>query len=265
MQENAPFPTVGSIPAGAGRMLAGNQPDGCRGAGICRQSGGIVWIGDVLGERQHRHCDAQCGSFIASHHQLDPDRRGSGNIIDFLPVGQTENFTVSGPVAGTAYSVLNRILPASGNPQAGFFGSVTSDPNVRVWLYSPGGLLIGSTATSDVGGLVLTAADPATTLDIATGAVNVRHQYGRHGNIPAGGCGRRHKARLQSARRADQRCSLGRLDLPCRIRAAGEQRRTISVNGSSALVAGKVRSSRSILQACSISRSTAERLFLPER
>ncbi len=81
-----------------------------------------------------------------------------GGAIDFLPAGQTVSFVGA---AGTGfYTVLNRIIPNDLTRTVAFNGAVTSAANARVWFYSPGGLLIGSTATFNVGGLVLTTSDP---------------------------------------------------------------------------------------------------------
>ncbi|WP_148274933.1 hypothetical protein [Novosphingobium sp. PP1Y] len=91
------------------------------------------------------------------------DPGGSGNVI-FQTGGTTANFTDSG-INGTDYTVLNRIVPVdgTGNPTSStiqFDGTVNSTlaggTGGNVWFYSPNGVIVGSTATFNVGGLVLT-------------------------------------------------------------------------------------------------------------
>jgi filamentous hemagglutinin family protein len=86
------------------------------------------------------------------------DTATGGGPINFLPGGNSVNFANSSgqPTA----TVLNRIIPTDTSRAAAFNGQVNSTPDVNVWFYSPGGLLIGSTARFNVGGLLLTAADP---------------------------------------------------------------------------------------------------------
>ena len=81
-----------------------------------------------------------------------------GVVIDFLPAGNTGIFQ------GTAdYTILNRVLPSDTSRPIGLNGAIqsfiNSQPGGNVWFYSPGGILVGSTATFDVGGLLLTAND----------------------------------------------------------------------------------------------------------
>ncbi|WP_140420540.1 beta strand repeat-containing protein [Novosphingobium sp. B 225] len=93
------------------------------------------------------------------------DVSGTGSV-NFQTAGTTATFDVfgSGP-ALTDYTVLNRIQPrnALGAPTARsvtFNGTVNSLLNgVRggnIWFYSPTGIVLGSTATFNVGSLVLT-------------------------------------------------------------------------------------------------------------
>ncbi|MDP9056871.1 MAG: hypothetical protein M3N34_06010, partial [Pseudomonadota bacterium] len=84
-----------------------------------------------------------------------------GGAINFLPSGNTVSY-VGATGAAVPYTVLNRIIPTDQTRTVAFNGTVNSTANTRVWFYSPGGLLIGSTASFNVGGLVLTAADPVT-------------------------------------------------------------------------------------------------------
>jgi filamentous hemagglutinin family protein len=89
-------------------------------------------------------------------------QEGSGTI-DFLPVGNTATFTSSAGIAD--YTVLNRILPTDATRGISLNGHVistlqgTNTTGGRIWFYSPGGILIGSTAVIDVGSLLLTTND----------------------------------------------------------------------------------------------------------
>lgn len=82
----------------------------------------------------------------------------TGGTIDFLPQGKTVSFSGSGD-----FTVLNRIVPVNGAPPIQFNGTVESlvngSPGGKIWFYSPGGIIAGSTATFDVGSLVLTSND----------------------------------------------------------------------------------------------------------
>ena len=82
----------------------------------------------------------------------------TGGTIDFLPQGKTVSFSGSGD-----FTVLNRIVPVNGAPPIQFNGTVESlvngSPGGKVWFYSPGGIIAGSTATFNVGSLVLTSND----------------------------------------------------------------------------------------------------------
>lgn len=103
------------------------------------------------------------------------DTMAGGGAIDFLPGGTTAVFQNStGNQQG--YTVLNRILPAGDAAGRGIAlngsviarlqdagGTVTSNGG-RLWFYSPGGILVGGSATFDVGGLLLTTADPMNSL-----------------------------------------------------------------------------------------------------
>ncbi|MCY7287395.1 MAG: hypothetical protein LH624_03890, partial [Cryobacterium sp.] len=86
------------------------------------------------------------------------DNDGTGNIV-FLPSSETVNYY--GP--GFNYTVLNRILPSNSNRPIelngavnSFIGDTGSATGGNIWFYSPGGILIGSGAVFDVGGLLLT-------------------------------------------------------------------------------------------------------------
>ena len=91
-------------------------------------------------------------------------RTGIADNIDFLPAGNTATFTSSTGLLD--YTVLNRILPTDPNRAIELNGNVISTleggtaTGGRIWFYSPGGILIGSSAVVDVGSLLLTTADP---------------------------------------------------------------------------------------------------------
>lgn len=79
----------------------------------------------------------------------------------FQPAGTTANF-----IAGSSngFTVLNRILPtddggAPVNRAALLNGTVNGPSNSSIWFYSPSGIVIGSTASFNVGSLVLTSND----------------------------------------------------------------------------------------------------------
>jgi filamentous hemagglutinin family protein len=86
------------------------------------------------------------------------DTRTGGGPIDFLPNGNVVNYTGDAGATGP-YTVLNRIIPTDPSRSVAFNGMVNSANNVRVFFYSPGGLLIGSTARFNVGGLLLSTSD----------------------------------------------------------------------------------------------------------
>ena len=94
-----------------------------------------------------------------------PTLDNMGNALTFLPAGNTATFQ-SGQLQN--FAVLNRILPDANNNIAVINGNVISrvigatglpTPGGTVAFYSPTGLLIGSSATFDVGSLLLTALD----------------------------------------------------------------------------------------------------------
>ena len=88
-----------------------------------------------------------------------PDLSGTGTI-DFLPNGNVATF--QGGSGVTQYTVLNRVVPDASRA-IGLNGAVQSridggSTGGNVWFYSPNGIVIGSTAVFDVGGLLLTTA-----------------------------------------------------------------------------------------------------------
>ncbi|MGH6658707.1 MAG: beta strand repeat-containing protein, partial [Sphingomicrobium sp.] len=79
---------------------------------------------------------------------------------DFLPDGTTQNFTSTSGLDD--YTVLNTVTPSGTGPiylngtiASTIGGTLTKGGNI--WIYSPGGIVIGATAVFDVGGLLLTS------------------------------------------------------------------------------------------------------------
>ena len=86
---------------------------------------------------------------------------GNGNI-NFLPAGNIATF--QGTTNAGDYTVLNRIIPSGAFPIE-LDGTVQSllannATGGNIWFYSPNGILIGASAVFNVGGLLLTTADP---------------------------------------------------------------------------------------------------------
>jgi filamentous hemagglutinin family protein len=86
---------------------------------------------------------------------------GSGNI-DFLPSGNVATF--QGTADAGNYTILNRVIPdgaykieLNGTVNSYVAGGATGG---NIWFYSPNGILVGGTAVFNVGGLLLTTADP---------------------------------------------------------------------------------------------------------
>lgn len=87
--------------------------------------------------------------------------------IDFLPVNTTANFVgPTGPNGPPEFIVLNRVIPTDSTRAISINGTVNSNfPNSEgpsggaVWFYSPGGIVVGSTARFNVGNLVLSTAE----------------------------------------------------------------------------------------------------------
>lgn len=101
---------------------------------------------------------------------------GSSQIVDFLPSGHVATFETGD--GRTDFAILNRILPQAPGQVIALNGTVisqiqTGSGAVRggtVAFYTPNGLLIGPTATFDVGRLMLTTLDPADWATFAAGA-----------------------------------------------------------------------------------------------
>jgi filamentous hemagglutinin family protein len=91
-----------------------------------------------------------------------PSNAVSTGTIDFLPA--TKSVTFTGP---SDFVVLNRVIPADPTRAISINGTVNSQigPSGQagdggsVWFYSPGGIVVGSTASFNVGNLVLSTAE----------------------------------------------------------------------------------------------------------
>ena len=96
------------------------------------------------------------------------DNAATGGAIDFLPAGNTLNFSGSGN-----YTVLNRFVNGAGGSlsrQIALNGTVNSVDSAtsgqrggNIWFYNAGGILIGASGVINVGSLVLTTNDVITT------------------------------------------------------------------------------------------------------
>ncbi len=96
------------------------------------------------------------------------DTAPTGGAIDFLPAGNTLNFSGSGD-----YTVLNRFVNGGGGSlsrQIALNGTVNSTNSAasgarggNIWFYNAGGILIGASGVINVGSLVLTTNDIVTT------------------------------------------------------------------------------------------------------
>lgn len=106
--------------------------------------------------------------------------------VDFLPAGKVATFQ-NGP-NNPDFAVLNRIIPQNPARPVALNGTVISQlqgsPPVRggtVAFYSPGGIIIGSTAVFDIGNLLLTTIDPIA--DLATGDFFMGKTYNLSGPV----------------------------------------------------------------------------------
>ncbi|GGI93226.1 hypothetical protein GCM10007973_31900 [Polymorphobacter multimanifer] len=92
-----------------------------------------------------------------------PTDTGAGTVpINFQPSGTTANFFSGSGLNGGTYTILNRIIPtgAAAGRAVAFNGIVNSEAGSGVWFYAPGGIVVGGTATFNVGSLLLTTGDP---------------------------------------------------------------------------------------------------------
>lgn len=163
------------------------------------------------------------------------DQAATGGPINFQPAGTTATFTNSPSAGGLGgFVVLNRILPVGSTRPIQFNGNVVSQlqgaagptPGGTVFFYSPGGILLGSTAVFDVGNLVLTASDLA---------------YDTSGNFSTGGAYQFQPATVPGAQ--VQILAGAQINAPvdgsyvAMIAPSVVNSGTITVNGSAALVA----------------------------
>ena len=98
---------------------------------------------------------------------IPDDSAPTGGAIDFLPTGESWNFSGQGD-----YTVLNRFVDGSGGSlsrEIALNGTINSiDTNTsgqrggNIWFYNAGGILVGSTGVINVGSLVLTTNDIST-------------------------------------------------------------------------------------------------------
>ena len=102
------------------------------------------------------------GSPTATINWTPSGRANASGNLDFLPVGNVATF--QGTATAGNYTVLNRIIPSGAFPielngtVQSFLADNTTGGNI--WFYSPSGILIGAKAVFNVGGLLLTTADP---------------------------------------------------------------------------------------------------------
>ncbi|WP_157217300.1 hypothetical protein [Flavisphingomonas formosensis] len=98
------------------------------------------------------------GSSSAIINWTPSDSGSGGGTIDFLPKDNVANFTGRGN-----YTVLNRIIPEDPSRPIGLNGTINSTIGSArggtLWFYSPGGIVVGSSATFNIGSLLLTADD----------------------------------------------------------------------------------------------------------
>ncbi len=164
-----------------------------------------------------------------------PQTDNSGNALDFLRTGSRAIFRAA---QGDNFAVLNRILPTANNNIVVINGSVFGEvrnaqgqfvPGGFVAFYSPTGILVGETATFDVGSLLLTTLDttPASFDDfVGGGFLTLQGEQGS-------------RARVQINPRA--RISALRENSFFAVVAAEVQMSgTARVNGSHAYVAGEL-------------------------
>lgn len=95
---------------------------------------------------------------------LQVDLKANATVINWngfnVPAANNAQFsdTRATPLT-TPIAVLNRDVSGVATPSQ-ILGSIGSDANVAVWVYSPGGVVVGPNAAINTGSLVLTALDP---------------------------------------------------------------------------------------------------------
>ena len=156
---------------------------------------------------------------------LNPSGVSSGV---FLNGGTTLDFQGSG-----SYTVLNRVNPMMLTGTLALNGSVTSSFGGKIWFYNPGGWVVGSGASIDVGSLVLTSS-PITASAFNSDDPNNTGLYGPGGTIRFGQAAAGSSVTVASGAsiRAEQNNSYVALVAP-RVVQSG----TVSTNGVTAYVA----------------------------
>ena len=101
------------------------------------------------------------GSSTATINWTPTDNQEVGNI-NFLPGGSSA--TYKGAAGLSDFTVLNRVVPNDPTRKIELNGTILSklsdnSTGGNVWFYSPGGILVGSGAVIDVGGLLLSSID----------------------------------------------------------------------------------------------------------
>jgi len=169
------------------------------------------------------------GSSTATINWNPANQQQGGGPLDFLPTGNTATFTGTGAVAD--YTVLNRILPATGQAIRldGHVISTLQEGGAaggHIWFYAPGGIVVGASAVFDVGSLLLTTNDVTNFGTTANG-------FNASFSGPSGSTSR---ISIESGAQINalQQNSYVALVAP-RIEQGG----TVRVNGSAAYVAGE--------------------------
>lgn len=165
------------------------------------------------------------------------DAATSAAPIAFLDAGQTVSYTPQG--VDLTYTVLNRILPSDATRAIGINGTINSAKNIRTWFYTPGGFLLGSNAVFNVGGLLLSVADIATTTNPSTGTVSFVTQTGAADQFSVAGIAGSQSAITIRAGAQINVATAGRSAYMVAIAPQISNAGTINVAGSTALVAAE--------------------------
>lgn len=156
--------------------------------------------------------------------------------VNFLPAGNIATFQ-NGP-NNPDFAVLNRIIPENMSRPIALNGTVISQlqtlggGTVRggtVAFYSPGGIIIGSTAVFDIGNLLLTTIDPIA--DLATGEFFIGNSYNLSGPVDP-----KSFVRLEAGARINATAERSYVAVASPLI---EQLGAIRVNGSTGLVAAE--------------------------
>lgn len=160
-----------------------------------------------------------------------PSDTGTGGPpIDFLPIANVVNYAADGALGGN-YIVLNRIIPTDTTRAVAFNGLVNSDAAGRIWFYSPGGLLIGGSASFNVGSLLLSTRDLV--VDGGNDFMPVAGQFS-----VSGAAGSTSAIEIQAGAQIRAE-ALGQSNYVVAVAPRIQQDGVISVRGSAALVAAE--------------------------